>query len=131
MVGMWWSSANTGDTGFALVDLQSVLPPAEQGRVLLLLQGRDVETTVWATGGFDCDVFTTTTPVATGTVDLTNTDNDLIAFQHKNHNAFGFVAQGILTRSNGAKANFNGVRKGVWDGNDLATLKCKNQITLQ
>jgi hypothetical protein len=121
----------TGDTSFPLVDLQSVLTSEEQNRLLLLIRGSDIETTVWAVGDFDCDVFTTTTPVATGTVDLTNTDNDLFAGDQANHNAFGFVAQGTLRRSNGARAHFNGVSKCVWDGNDLATLNCNNQINLK
>jgi len=123
----------TGETGEALVELQVVFPPEEQDRILLLLKGHDVETTVWATGSFDCDVFTTTTPLATGTVDLTNTDNDLLAGErdNRNHNAFGFVAQGTLTRPDGAKAPFNGVSKCVWDGDDFDTIKCHDSINLQ
>ena len=123
----------TGGTDFPLVDIQFVLSPREQNRVHELVKGHDLETTVWPTGSFDCDVFTTATPLATGTVDLTNTDNDLIADQHENtnHNAYGFVAQGTLTRSNGAKAHFNGVSKCVWDGDNFDTIKCNDRINLQ
>jgi hypothetical protein len=111
---------NTGGTAFQLVDIQHVLPPQEQGRIIELLKGKDLETTVWPFVNFDCGLFTTITPLATGVVDLVNTDNDLLVFLRdtRNVNAYGFTAQGRLTRPSGAKASFNSVMKVVWDGVD-------------
>jgi hypothetical protein len=90
--------------------MQFVLPPQEVERVLLLVRANDLETTVWDLGSFDCELFTTRSPIATGTVDLTNT--------------------GTLTRTDGSRAHFNGMSKCVWDGDDLQSLKCEDRINL-
>lgn len=124
----------TGGTTFPLVDIQEVKPKQNPDRIIQLLQADDVETTVWPFPSFDCDLFTTTPPLATGTVDLVNTDNDLLVFlrDNNNANAFGFAAHGQLMRSNGRTAHFNGVSRIVWDGEDGEKLfKETNVINLE
>lgn len=61
-----------------------------------------------------------------------NTDNDLVPFlrDHHNYNAFGFVAQGTLQRVGGGTAHYNGVSKCVWDGTDIASIRCEDRINL-
>jgi len=72
--------------------------------------------------------------IAEGTGNFVNTDNDLSPDlrDHNNYNAFGFTAQGELDRVDGSgKVHYNGVSKCVWDGFDLATVKCEDKINLQ
>ena len=72
--------------------------------------------------------------IAEGTGNFVNTDNDVFVFlhDHNNHDAFGFTAQGTLDRVDGSgKAHYNGMSKCVWDGFDLATVKCEDKINLQ
>lgn len=71
--------------------------------------------------------------VAEGTGKVVNADNDLTPFlrPNTNTNAFGFTAQGKLTRPSGASAHYNGVSKCHWDGEDIATLKCVDMINLK
>jgi hypothetical protein len=70
--------------------------------------------------------------IAEGFGSFRNTDNDLLVFlrENTNYNAFGFVAQGTLQRVGGGTAQYNGVSKCVWDGEDLSAVRCKDQITL-
>ncbi len=72
--------------------------------------------------------------IAEGTGNFVNTDNDLSPDlrDHNNYNAFGFTAQGELDSVDGSgKVHYNGVSKCVWDGFDLASLKCEDKINLQ
>ena len=71
--------------------------------------------------------------LAEGFGNFTNTDNDLFPFlrENNNANAFGFVAQGKLERVGGGRAHYNGLSKCVWDGQDLASLKCTDKINFR
>jgi len=117
---------------FDLVDLMSVSVPEDPNRLNQLMQGT-VQTSVWPFTVFDCNAFLNTAPLGTGTANLINTDNDLLVFLNPNNvnaNAFGFTAQGQLTRPDGSTAQFNGVNKSVWDGVDISTLKTTVKINL-
>jgi len=109
-----------GNVAFDVVSLQEITVPQEAGRFIDLIQGAAVTASVWPFTAFDCTLFLNTAPLATGLVDLVNTDNDLLVFlrDNTNANAFGFTAQGTLTRPSGARAHVNSVSKVVWDGLD-------------
>lgn len=104
-------------TTFDLFDRQRVFTPTEAAAVNELLQGSDVTTSVWPFTNFDCDDFLTITPLATGTVDMINTDNDFFAFLRSSParaNAFGFNANGRLNLSGGGTSQFSGHSRGVF-----------------
>lgn len=123
---------------FTFVDVQNVLhnpddPLADQINEVRL--GRGVYIAVfdgfdgWEASGFDCaDLFAR--KLAEGVGNFTNTDNDVFIFlrDNTNSNAFGFVAQGRLTRVGGGTTQYNGVSKCVWDGELFETLRCKDKI---
>ncbi len=123
-----------GNLVFDLSQLQRHFPPGDATRYMDLLHGGDLTTSVWPFTNFDCVAFTSTEPLATGTVDLVNTDNDLLVFldpDNINANAFGWNAHGPLTDSNGDKKQYSAHSRCVWDGNDVDTLKCTDKINLQ
>jgi len=94
-----------GTINFDIVPFQDAILP--DGRIVEVVQGSDMRTSVWPFATFDCDLFTTVTPLATGMSDLVYTDNDLLGSVVNNANAWGFLAQGSLTRPNGAAAAFS------------------------
>ena len=105
----------------------------DANRIMQLIQGTDVRTSVWPFTTFDCSLFQNTPPLAEGFVDLVNTDNDLLVFlnpNNVNHNAFGFTAHGQLNGPNGEQMQFGGVFRSVWDGNDPSTLREVIRINL-
>ena len=123
----------TGPWASDQVDRQIVDVPDEANRIIRLYHGKDVTTSVWPNFGFNCGLFTTTTPLATGLSRFVWTDNDVdILFNpdSKNSNAYGWTAHGVLTDPAGDKAPFSAHRRCQWDGQDLATVKCKNKIQL-
>ncbi|MHC4092009.1 MAG: hypothetical protein ACYSVY_17365 [Planctomycetota bacterium] len=123
----------TGPWASDLVDRQIVDVPDEANRIIRLYHGKDVTTSVWPNFGFNCGLFTTTTPLATGLSTFVWTDNDVdILFNpdSKNSNAYGWIAHGVLTDPGGAKAPFSALHKCVWDGQDLTTERCRNKIRL-
>jgi hypothetical protein len=116
-----------------LVSIQEIHVPEDANRIISLLNGDDLTTTVWPFTEFDCGLFTTIEPVATGTSDLVLTDNDLdvgLTPDNVNWNAFGFTAHGLLTAQDGSDVHFNGVERCVWDGNNGATFSCVERINM-
>lgn len=105
----------------SLVDTQWVDVPDDANRIIEITHGDDVITNVWPFTEFDCGLFTTVEPVATGASALVLTDNDVFVYENPdnvNHNAFGFTAHGYLTTADGRSVRFNGVSRCVWDGVD-------------
>ncbi len=122
-----------GNAVFDLVDLQRIDVPEDANRVNDIIQGRDMVTSVWPFTGFSCARYTTTAPLATGTADLNNTDNDVFIFLNpdsKNHNAFGWRAHGRLTDASGKMKTLNAHENCLWDGHDPDTFKCENMVNL-
>ena len=116
-----------------LVSIQEIHVPEDANRIISILHGDDLMTTVWPFTDFNCDLFTTEEPVATGTSDLVLTDNDLLVFltpDNVNWNAFGFTAHGLLTAQDGSDVHFNGVQRCRWDGNNDATFGCVERINV-
>jgi len=116
-----------------LVSIQEIRVPEDANRIIGILKGDDLMTTVWPFTDFDCGLFTTEEPVATGTSDLVLTDNDVLVFltpDNVNWNAFGFTAHGLLTAQDGSDVRFNGVQRCIWDGNNDATFRCVERINV-
>ena len=97
----------SGIINFDLVAFQDAYLP--EGRPILeILQGEDMQTTVWDFLPFDCVLFTSVDPAASGVADLVNTDNDLFGNAgDRNANAWTFTAQGTLTLASGADAQLS------------------------
>jgi hypothetical protein len=84
---------------FDLVYIQEItLPNEEVDRIVSVLQGDNIQTSVWDFTGFNCVLYGSETPLATGYSRLINTDNDLVGFltDRENANAFGVNAHGQL-----------------------------------
>lgn len=60
----------TGSTIFPLFDFQNIISPSDADRTIELIHGDDIPTPVWPFAEFNCALFTTLEPIATGTVDL-------------------------------------------------------------
>ncbi len=124
-----------GGASFDVVHVLRVNIPAGDNRLNNLVHGHDLRTAVWpfAVEGFPCALYTTVDPLATGLADLVATDNDLLAGSDPNrHNAnsFGYMGHGRLDLTGGGSSRFHHVTRCVWDGVDIASLKCTDQIRL-
>ena len=95
-----------GNLNFDLVEVTDKVPAS--GRIIELLKGT-VQTTVWDFLDFDCALFTTIDPVASGDAKLRSTDNDLegTAPDDRNTNAWGFMAHGRLEGLDGTRMSLN------------------------
>jgi len=71
--------------------------------------------------------------VASGSGKLISTDSDYYAFFRPNNNAnsFGFDVHGRVVDGEGRTWHFNGHNRTVWDGEDFATMKAKEQFNLK
>ena len=91
---------------FDIVAVQDVDLPT--GRLLGPVQGDDMQTAVWPFTAFDCALFTTVEPLATGVSEFRLTDNDVFGTVVNNANAWGWRTHGALTLASGDKAQFSG-----------------------
>lgn len=121
-----------GTATFDVVSIMQVNGP--QGRAHAVVQGDDLQTRVWpfASESFDCDLFTSATPIASGVSDLVATDNDVVGGNPdaRHVNSLGYRARGVLTLADGRPTRYSGTTHCVWDGTDPATLKCTEKIHL-
>lgn len=97
-------------------------------RVIQKIKGNDVyaEVRAWPHEYPDnCSYYAAVPAIATGTVKLIATDNDVYAYLQggNNTNAFGYKANGKLTGPEGQTYNLNFVFRAHWDGVDLASYK--------
>lgn len=121
-----------GTVEFDVLSLQEISVPEDANRLIDLLKG-EVRTSVWPFIVFDCGLFTTVEPLATGYSDLVSTDNDLRVFLNPdniNANAFGLVAHGALYDADGDRKQFSFMDRLVWDGVDSDSLKFTTKIKL-
>ncbi len=79
-------------------------------------------TAVWPFHGFDCDLYTTVEPIATGYSRMVWTDNDWTGSPNPNSNTWGWMAHGSLTWADGTAAQLAFHRRFVWHKNGPATL---------
>jgi len=98
--------------------------------LLSKIHGEDVRTTVWPFTDFDCGLFTTVDPVASGVSDVVTTDNDVFGVGDGNNaNAWGFSAHGILSyASSGEPAIFSAHERLKY--NNSTGFKYNNKISL-
>ena len=95
------------------------------GRIIGLDKGI-VQTTVWDFTDFDCALFTTIDPVASGFARIRTTDNDLLGFEpgDSNTNAFGSMVHGKLEDPYGTRLILNAIQRiVVGDGTFHLTTK--------
>ncbi len=86
-----------------------VLPTDDR---IVSLNAYEARTSVWPFTAFDCTLFTTVDPLATGYSDFKWVDNDLTFSEHPNVNSWGFKANGTLAWTmDGSPAQFNFHRK--------------------
>jgi len=78
------------------------------GGRLVMNGGAEVQVTVWDFLAFDCGLFTTMDPVASGTANLRGVDNDVQGTVVTNTNTWGWSAQGNLVDGDGHRVRFNG-----------------------
>jgi len=115
-----------GIVNFDLVDFQNGTLPS--GRIVSLMKGGNLQTTVWDFLEFDCSLFTSVSPIASGTSRLMGVDNDLQGTVVRNTNSWGWMAQGMLDAADGGRAQFNGFVRQQF-GNDSGP-KVVSQINL-
>lgn len=113
--------------GFNLdtVSIKEIDIPEDANRINQQLSG-SVQAAVWPFTVFECDLFLTVPPLATGYADIQATDNDLLVFlnpDNVNHNAFGISAHGKLQDMWGATKQMSFTYRVNWDGNDDSTFK--------
>lgn len=105
-----------GTINFDLVWYQDIYNPTR-----LLGQGQgEVQTTVWDFLEFDCALFTTVPPVASGVAHFINTDNDFDGVGEDDNfaNAWTLRANGTLYYSDGgAPAQLNAFQKQLFGAN--------------
>ena len=121
-----------GIIDFDTVSFMDVDVPEDANRISEKLSGH-VRASVWPFTVFDCNLFLTVPPLATGMAKVKGTDNDLVVFlnpDNVNANAFGYNAHGKLFDQSGSAKQFSLVFRGVWDGNDPSTLKVLTMIHL-
>ncbi len=99
-----------GSPEFDVIPYQDVNSPT--GELLTLGKGT-LRAAVWPFTAFDCALFTTVTPLATGDAEFVNNDNDLLGTPgwENNTNVWGFSAHGLLTRSTGEVAVLSAERR--------------------
>ncbi len=94
-----------GIIDFDVIDIQDV--NVAEDRVLRNSRGQ-VRTTVWDFLAFDCALFTTVDPVASGMSTLRNVDNDLFGTADPNVNVWSWMAHGRLEDPYGTQVVFSG-----------------------
>ncbi len=110
-----------------------VVNPVESRRVMANMTG-DVHTSVWPVGPSNCARYLSETPLATGMSRLHYTDNDMRPADRPdpvNVDAWGYMAQGILTDAAGEPARFQLVFRATFDGIDPATTRQHVDIRLR
>jgi hypothetical protein len=118
---------------FDLIEVQNIDVPEDANRLIQIFSADEMVIDVWPFTGFDCRAILSTDPLASGTVAITGTDNDLEVYNNPdnvNWNAFGFTARGEVTTADGDSARLNTVHRCVWDGVDGASGQCLYQINL-
>lgn len=115
-----------GDPAISIIRFQDIRVPQADQRIISIGHADALPVTVWRMAdldGFGCPVGAAT-PIASGLVRMRYTDNDALAFigVNPNANAWGVMAQGVVTRANGQPAQFGSTFRNVWDGADRSRI---------
>jgi hypothetical protein len=131
IVGVDLAAWCVGPAAFDLVDFNSVYWE-ELGRWVDLYQGTDMSTAVWPFTNFDCNLFTTTDPLAEGYTKLVGTDNDVIpgATESPRTNSWGVRAHGDLYDGDGGKHQFSAYEQCVWHFDTGEDAVCRYKVNL-
>ena len=93
----------------------------------------ELTASVWPFTIFDCDLFLTVQPLATGMAKLVDRDNDLFGWEYcdekNNMNSFSRHAQGTLYTPSGAKRQFSMYTQGLFDC-DTLSFEARTKIKL-
>lgn len=107
----------TDGAPFELISYSDKL--VQSGLRLNTLEKAELTASVWPFTVFDCDLFTTVAPLATGTASYRLHDNDLFGNEFceekNNANAFGRKANGTLYSPSGKKKQFSMHTTGIYD----------------
>ncbi len=102
--------------------------PQEVERIVSLAKKGEARTSVWPFMDFDCALFTTIDPLASGLSVLISPDNDLTGTPGANMNSWGFMAHGRLSWTvDGSHAQFSFHRRVQWDTIDGASFRVLSQ----
>jgi len=95
------------------------------------LNKMEARTAVWPFLDFDCALFTTVEPLATGMSTFYFIDNDILGSDSPNTNSWGFMAAGTLAwTADGTPAQFSFHRRLVWH-KDTPTKLVSQKLTLK
>lgn len=137
-----WEPGDPDPVGYNIWSFMNVFPPTpdDGGVIHRVLKAEDSATSVWPISildnGFNwwewCPLLLEETPLATGTVDIVETDNDLNANSgdHNRKNAYKISAHGVLVAPDGEPMMFNGGFHCVWSGFFADDGFCKEKIVL-
>ncbi|MGD2078826.1 MAG: hypothetical protein PVH18_10605 [Chloroflexota bacterium] len=132
IVGADVSEFCSGVVDFDPVNVQNIDVPSDANRLVQTYESDAVTVSVWPFPQFDCDLFTTSDPVASGTVSLQGADNDVYPGNSsgENWNAWGFAAHGQLSQSDGSSAQLSTLLRCTWDGETGASNVCVTNVNL-
>jgi hypothetical protein len=124
------SACQGQDVPFDVMSFQDIRGVGQGERVLRLMNGSDMLTSVWpfAPHFIDCSLFTTIPPLATGLADLRSTNNDVTGVFDPNVRAFGFMAHGIVEHADGSLGQYHGITRCVRDA--VGPPKCTDRIDI-
>jgi len=122
-----------GPLTFDLIEVQNIDVPEDADRLIQIFSADSIVVDIWPFTEFDCGQILSTDALASGTMAITGTDNDLVVYLYDdnvNWNAFGFSGHGQLTTADGDSARLNTVHRCVWDGVSGASAQCLGVINL-
>jgi hypothetical protein len=136
-----WLRCSEGDH-FELFEFKDIYLPntdPDLRRIVEQIKGNNLTAFIWHPDPWPiefttfCNFLATAgDPLAVGTASISYKDNDVFAYEqdNKNHNAYGFKANGTLLSPDGKKYQLNLVWNSLWDGEDGNSYKEVYKIQL-
>jgi hypothetical protein len=120
---------------FSTFESLDVFVPQQDGTVVDVFTMDDALAGVWPIIGAPnnvCEAWANAggVPLASGTVDVTGTDNDLFASDEERWNAFTIRANGVLVTPAGNLVRVTSGFQCVWDGENDETFRCNEKAKL-
>jgi hypothetical protein len=112
---------------------QDINLPQHEGRIVEILQGRDMQMSVWPFASEDCADYYTGEAIGYGRGDVVSTDNDLLAwfFDRPSSNAANLVFHGSITTDRGESLPVNVVFHVTWDGEGVRKMVFVTKISVR
>jgi hypothetical protein len=96
---------------------------------IVSLNKMEARTAVWPFLDFDCALFTSVDPLASGMSTFYYIDNDILGSTSANTNSWGFMASGTLAwTADGSPAQFSFVRRLVWKKDEPARVVAQKLV---